>query len=230
MIPRIIHQIWLGGGEKPDLIKRCQDSLTKIKGYEIREWNERNYDLDQFRSAKRWHDDKVWSYCTDEMRFDLLHRFGGIYLDTDMEVLYPDALDALLHENRGIDAIVSLESCRELGTPERLGSAFIASVPGLTIWQDFVDRYELTYMNRYNRFITGPAMLTEQLLTLNRMGEMNGVMLEHDYFFPMTWEHFSTIDGCDHANVNLERYVTERTVAFHWAAMSWHRERRKAAK
>ncbi|RWR01201.1 hypothetical protein ED28_14870 [[Pantoea] beijingensis] len=86
MIPKTIHCIWFGGNEFPALEKKCIESWKKnLPEYEIIYWNESNYnntDPSYIKALKN----KKWAYCSDVARLDLLYKYGGIYLDTDMEV------------------------------------------------------------------------------------------------------------------------------------------------
>ena len=87
MIPKIIHYIWVGGNEKPSLIKKCIESWKKFcPDYEIKCWNESNLDLNKYKFAKDAYDNKKWAYFSDVHRFDILNTYGGIYLDVDVEL------------------------------------------------------------------------------------------------------------------------------------------------
>ena len=88
MIPKTIHYCWFGGNPKPKSVIRCIKSWRKkCPGYEIIEWNESNYDVTQTRYMKEAYDEKKWGFVPDCARLDIIFRYGGIYLDTDVELI-----------------------------------------------------------------------------------------------------------------------------------------------
>ena len=94
-IPKIIHYVWLGHGEKNELIKNCMKSWEKL-GYEVKEWNEDNFDINYNKFTKQSYDAKKYAFTSDVIRLYALYTEGGIYLDTDVEVY--ESLDKFLLE------------------------------------------------------------------------------------------------------------------------------------
>lgn len=90
-IPKKIHYIWFGGGEKNKDFEKCLESWKKHQpDYEIKEWNESNYNFDNTPPyVKEAYNLGLWSLVTDYVRMDVLYREGGWYLDTDTEILAP---------------------------------------------------------------------------------------------------------------------------------------------
>lgn len=89
MIPKIIHYCWFGGNPKPKLAKKCMASWKKYcPGYEFREWNEDSYDISKapLYVQQAYHAGK-WAFVTDYVRLEVVYEYGGIYLDTDVEVI-----------------------------------------------------------------------------------------------------------------------------------------------
>ena len=87
-IPRSIHYCWFGRGEKPELIRRCIDSWHMVlPDYEIKEWNEDNFDISLIPYTAQAYEKKKYAFVSDYARLWILNRYGGIYLDTDVEVL-----------------------------------------------------------------------------------------------------------------------------------------------
>ncbi len=87
-IPKKIHYVWVGNGEKSDDIKRCMKTWKKqLSGYEIIEWNEKNFDIQKSPFAKQAYEQKKWAYVSDYIRACVIYEYGGIYLDTDVLVL-----------------------------------------------------------------------------------------------------------------------------------------------
>lgn len=98
-IPKKIHYCWFGGAELPALAKKCIKSWQKYcPDYEIICWSEENFDLSQNRYAKEAYESKKWAFVTDYVRLKVVYDEGGIYLDTDVEII--KNIDDLL-ENEG---------------------------------------------------------------------------------------------------------------------------------
>lgn len=89
MIPQIIHYCWFGNNAKTQLAKRCIRSWRKFfPEYQIVEWNEKNYDIQSAPLyVRQAYEAKKWAFVSDYVRFDILYRVGGIYFDTDVEVV-----------------------------------------------------------------------------------------------------------------------------------------------
>lgn len=87
MIPKTIHYCWFGRGKKPHLIRKCIATWRKVMpDYEIKEWNEDNFDVNAVPFVKQAYDEKKWAFVADYCRFYACYHEGGIYLDTDVEV------------------------------------------------------------------------------------------------------------------------------------------------
>ncbi len=90
MIPKIIHYCWFGGAPKPALISNCIASWKKcMPDYEIKEWNETNFDFNQAPFCQEAYNAKKWAFVADYCRIYALSSEGGIYMDTDIMVLKP---------------------------------------------------------------------------------------------------------------------------------------------
>lgn len=97
MIPKKIHYIWFGKGEKNERVKHCIESWKKyLPDYEIIEWNEDNFDINYNDFTKSAYANKKWAFVSDVARLWVLYNEGGIYMDTDVEVYKP--LDDFLNE------------------------------------------------------------------------------------------------------------------------------------
>ncbi len=96
MIPKIIHYCWFGNGEQPEIVKKCIKSWERFcPGFEVKLWSEDNYDVTKNRYMKEAYDNKMWAFVSDYARLDIVYNEGGIYLDTDVELVRP--LDDLLN-------------------------------------------------------------------------------------------------------------------------------------
>lgn len=94
-IPKVIHYCWFGGKPLPKEAQKCIASWHKYcPDYKIIEWNERNYDINKNFYTKTTYQNKQWAFLTDYVRLDVVANEGGIYLDTDVELV--KSLDELL--------------------------------------------------------------------------------------------------------------------------------------
>lgn len=87
MIPKVIHYCWFGLTDLPEKDKRCIESWKKYcPDYEIKRWDETNYDINKNQYMKEAYDARKWGFVPDYARLDIVYTFGGIYLDTDVEL------------------------------------------------------------------------------------------------------------------------------------------------
>ena len=115
MIPKKIHYIWLGGKPKSTLTVMCLNSWKRhLENYEIIEWNETNLEIEKLCKKHRFLREcirlQLWAFASDWLRLYVLYHEGGIYLDTDVEVL--GSYDELL----GNRMFVGLEQNNYIGT------------------------------------------------------------------------------------------------------------------
>ena len=95
-IPKIIHYCWFGKKDKPDIVNHCINSWKKVlDDYEIIEWNEDNFDVESNTYVKQAYESGKFAFVSDFVRIKALYDYGGIYLDTDVEVFkkFDDLLD-----------------------------------------------------------------------------------------------------------------------------------------
>ena len=98
MIPKKIHYCWFGKNPLPEQIKQYIETWKKYcHDYEIIEWNEDNFDVNQNQYCREAYEAKKWAFVSDYARLKVLYDNGGIYMDTDVEVVKP--LDDLLNYN-----------------------------------------------------------------------------------------------------------------------------------
>lgn len=88
LIPKIINYCWFGGKKKPDFLKKCIESWhSYCPDYEIKEWNEKNYDVNRHAYTKEAYEAGKYGFVTDVARLDILYENGGFYFDTDVELV-----------------------------------------------------------------------------------------------------------------------------------------------
>ena len=181
MIPKIIHYCWFGGNPKPESVKKYIESWHKYcPDYEYREWNDSNFDLNENTYCKEAYEAKKWAFVTDYVRLKALYEYGGIYMDTDVEVI--KSLDPLLK----YDAFSGYES------NDRIPTGTMASC-----WHnEWIEFLLKDYDNRHFRMADGKldmttnveviTQLTKEEYHLNFDGTIkffgnNMVMLPFDY-------------------------------------------------
>ena len=89
-IPKIIHYCWFGGGPIGEADRKCIESWQKFcPDYRIMRWDETNFDLDCSPYVRQAYDAGRYAFVSDYVRLAVLYRYGGIYLDTDVELVKP---------------------------------------------------------------------------------------------------------------------------------------------
>lgn len=97
LIPKRIHYCWFGKNAMPEPLQKCIDTWRKCcPDYEIVRWDESNYDVDRYRYTRQAYERRKWAFVSDVARLDILYHHGGIYLDTDVELI--KNLDDLLYQ------------------------------------------------------------------------------------------------------------------------------------
>jgi len=203
MIPKKIHYCWFGHGEKPKLAKRCINSWKKYcPDYEIVEWNETNIDIHANSYMEMCYKNKQYAYLTDYLRLVIVEKYGGIYMDTDVELIH--SLDDLLTN----EAYIGFETECYVNTGMGFGSVAHGKMVQLMLeeYTPFLDG---------NHGIVGcPILNTKALLKLGL--EQNGSLqvLQNCTIYPKEW-----FNPYDDPRGILEK--TENTVSIHWFAKSW---------
>lgn len=209
MIPKKIHYCWFGRGPLPDLAIECIASWKKyLPEYELVLWNEDNFDLDQYPYARQAYDTRKFAYVTDVCRLHALYTAGGIYMDTDVEVLKP--FDDYFFEHQSFSGFES---------NDRLPTGLMASVQGGDWVRDLLGDYEGKNFCKSD----GQLDLIPNTETIsNFMQNKKGILLNNtfqeipdyctmypsDYFCPKNW-----------ATGELE--ITDNTYCIHHFAGSW---------
>ena len=98
LIPNKIHYVWVGGKEKPDLVKKCIESWKKhCPDYEIIEWNDDVLKEIDNLYVKQAYENKKWAFVSDYLRLYALYNYGGFYFDTDLEIT--NSIDRFRNKN-----------------------------------------------------------------------------------------------------------------------------------
>ena len=182
-IPKIIHYCWIGGKPIPEHNKKIMESWKKFcPDYEIKEWNESNYDFTKNRYMREAFENKQWAFAPDYARLDIIYEYGGIYLDVDVELIKP--LDNLL-DLKGFAGFDQGNHCN-------FGEGF-GALPKLPIIKDLRDCYDNLYFIKDNgdlNKVASPVYQTECLLAkglarTNSIQEIDGLTIfPAEYFDP----------------------------------------------
>lgn len=207
-IPHIIHYFWFGGNEKPEIVLKCIASWKRyFPGWEIIEWNESNYDIHKCAYIKEAYEKKKWAFVSDYARFDILYRHGGIYFDTDVEVIRK-----LPKEFLSLKAFTGVEG----------GAQYIA--PGLV----FAIVKEHPYVKEILEVYENTRFVCDGQLNLKTVNErVTAIMQKKGYV--INGEYQKIGDLCIYPaeyfcgyDLNIhEPAVTENTISVHHYAASW---------
>ena len=213
MIPKIIHYCWLGRGEKPELAKKCIASWKKFcPDFEIREWNEDNCDYLAMPFMAEAYAARKYAFVSDVMRLVVLEQYGGVYFDTDVEVL------------RDISPLLDDEGFIGFENDQYVASGLtIAAEAHHPVIQAMIEEYKKLHFAGADGSVTPvgcPHLNTDVMerFGLVRNGQEQLVAGIHvypaDYFNPM-----------DSATGKLTK--TENTYSIHWYSMSWMPQRKQ---
>ena len=206
MIPKIIHYCWFGGNPLPEDAKNYIEGWRRLcPDYEIREWNEQSFDVNSVPYVREAYESRKWAFVTDYVRLYALYHQGGIYMDTDVEVIKP--LDRFLSE----EAFSGFE--RENAVP----TGIMASVSGQRAVKDMMDAYDGRHFVDENGAMdmsTNVEAITEYFVAHglrldNTKQTINGFTLYPSEYF------------CPKNSRTLEIKVTENTYTIHHFAGTW---------
>lgn len=222
MIPKIIHYCWFGGNPLPKSAIECIDSWKKFfPDYEIKEWNETNYDVHKIPYIHEAYEAKKYAFVSDYARFDILYHEGGLYFDTDVKVLKP--FDKIISKGpfMGREAGAYLHNiCNIEGDGLAVAPGLGLGVnPGLGLYKELLDAYkDMSFLNPDGSLNTKTIVsytseiLLKHGLTSNNdeIEEVAGIWIyPADVFCPM-----------DHTKGNVVN-ITDRTVSIHLYDCSW---------
>lgn len=209
MIPKKIHYCWFGRGEKPKLAKKCIESWKKYcPDYEIVEWNEDNFDINQNEYTKYCYENKKFAFLSDYARLMVVYKEGGIYFDTDVEVLR--SFDDLLNNK----AFVGFETDEYVNT----GVGFGAEKNNPVIEQMLREYDKLS--DGKSGTIGCPILNTEALKKLGL--KLNGQTQSLKDVTVYSAEYFNPYDA---PTGRLSK--SENTYSIHWYAASWLSKRKR---
>ncbi len=207
MIPKKIHYFWFGGNEKPKSVVKCIDSWKKhCPDYEIIEWNENNFDIHCMPFVEQAYDAKKYAFVSDVARLIVVYEQGGIYMDTDVEVIKP--LDDLLKNK----AYMGFENDKNVASGLGFGSE-----AGVEFFKEHIDEYkDEVFINEDGSLnMLGCPRVATRLLEKKGI-ELNGKeqIIDDVRIYPA--EYFNPYDS-----ITGVLKKTPNTYSIHWYDASW---------
>lgn len=225
MIPKIIHYCWFGRNPLPELAQQCISSWRKfLPDYEIREWNEDNFDVNIIPYTAEAYQQKKYAFVSDYARFWILYKYGGIYFDTDVEVIRP--MDDIIARGNFMGFEIDPDG---KNTPGKYAPRFCFDValglgfgiskehPFMKKMMDIYSKMEFKGRGKVGWFKTIVAYTTETLMEdglqnkkgIQQVGDIT--VYPHEYFAPI-----DVITGRLH--------ITQNTYTIHRYMGSWDNE------
>lgn len=212
MIPRKIHYIWFGGNPLPQEAKDCIASWKKYcPEYEIVRWDEANFDLGQNSYVEEAYRAKKWAFVSDYARLWILVNYGGVYMDTDVELLKP--IDSMLNHR----AFSGFESNNAIPT------GIMGCEKGYTLFRELLDDYDGRHFLRKD----GTFDLKTNVVAITSYCLKKGLVLNNSYqvidgfaLYPSDW-------FCPKSHETGAINCTGNTVAIHHFSGSWMDESEK---
>ena len=203
MIPKKIHYCWFGGNPKPKLAEKCIASWKKYcPGWEIIEWNETNFDTNCCGYTKMCIEQKKYAFLSDYVRLLMVAEHGGVYFDTDVELLKP------------IDELLEYEAFFGFETPEYVASGLgFGSVAHATAIEAMLREYD-AFLDGTQGVRTCPALNTQALETLGLVRDGSRQIVAGALILPV-----ECLNPYESSTGRLNK--TRNTYSVHWYSASW---------
>lgn len=214
MIPKRIHYCWFGNNPKPRLIQKCIASWKRmLPDWEISEWNETNYDVTKNAYIAEAYKQKKWAFVVDYARFDILNQYGGVFFDTDVELLKPIP-----------DTFLEYQAFTGFESDETVNPGLVyASQPDQSVLQAIINTYEhKQFGEKINGRIENIVDIVTGVLDSKGLKKDNSFqVIEGIAVFPK--EYFCCFN---HETQAFE--IGSETISVHHYAASWSPWYRKA--
>lgn len=209
-IPKVIHYFWFGHNPESELMKKCIQSWKKYcPDFEIKRWDESNYDVNSCNYIKEAYEAKKWAFVSDYARFDILSKYGGIYLDTDVELL--KSLNSIVEKGQ----FFALENELYDSVAPGLGmAAFPNDNLIIKILADYKKSHFILKNGLYDETPVGKR-LVDRFLLKDGLKDVKGIQ-EIDDFKIYPCDYF-----CPYNFSTRKLNITTNTVAIHHYASSW---------
>lgn len=211
-IPPKIHYCWFGGNPLPESAIKCINSWKKFcPDYEIVEWNESNFDLNCCAYVKEAYDSKKWAFVSDYARLWAMVNFGGVYMDTDVEMIKP------------IDEYLTLQAFSGFESNHSILTGIMACEKDFPLFKelldDYKDRHFILEDGSYDQ-TTNVVAITNRVLSHGLI--LNNTLQTVDGFTLYPFDYF-----CAKSILDGSVKITENTRTVHHFSGSWHTETQK---
>lgn len=213
MIPKTIHYCWFGRNPLPEFAIKCINSWRKFfPDYEIKEWNEDNFNVNIIPYTAEAYSVKKYAFVSDYARFWILYKYGGLYFDTDVEVV--KQMDDIVERGPFMGIEVAAKGTNLPAINPGLG---LSASPGLDLYKEIIDYYlpihfikedgtfnQVTVVSHITKVLSGHGLKPS-----NDLQYVAGVWIyPRDFFNPL-----NDLTG------KIERTTNTRSV--HWYTRSW---------
>ena len=206
MIPKIIHYCWFGEAKKSKLAEKCIKSWKKYcPDYKIIEWNESNFDITSNQYVQEAYTSKKWAFVTDYVRLWALYNYGGIYMDTDVEVL------------RKLDPFLEEKAFSGFETDVLVPTGLMASEKKLPIIKILLDRYS----NRQFLSSDGTMDMTTNVEEITNVLRNYGLQLNGKKQIVMDFTLYPKDYFCPKDSMTGDMNITDNTYTIHHFDGSW---------
>lgn len=205
-IQKKIHYFWFGNNPKPEIVIKCINSWKQfMPDWEILEWNENNYDVHCCKYVEQAYEAKKWAFVSDYARFDILNRFGGLYMDTDVELLKRIPDEYFVNPFTAVDS-------NGLVAP----GLIIALPSGHWLAKSLVDSYKNNTFDANN--LTASTTINTRV---NNYLKSKGFEEKDEFQKVDNLCIYPSVEFCGY-DVNIGEYtITSETIAVHHYAGSW---------
>lgn len=222
MIPKVIHYCWFGRNPLPESAVKCIESWRKyMPDYEIKEWNEDNFDVNMVPYIAEAYSVKKYAFVSDYARFWILYHYGGVYFDTDVEVIKP--LDDIVEKGpfMGVEVMCGQVPEDLSGYPMINPGLGVGTPAGTDFYKKMLDYYSTLHFLHKDGGIIGITVVAHTTRVLVKEGlqkkpdlqQVSGIWIyPEDFFNP-----FDDVTG------RLKK--TRNTRSIHWYARSWTRQK-----
>ena len=214
MIPKVIHYCWFGRNPLPLLAEKCIASWKKfLPDYEIKEWNEDNFDVNIIPYTTEAYKAKKYAFVSDYARFWILYHHGGLYFDTDVEVI--KNMDDIIERGPFMGCEKLENSSNSVAVAPGLG---LGVNPGLGLYRELLDKYATLHFLKEDGSLNQKTIVsytTELLQEKGLRGLPNDVeFCGGVYIYPS--EYF-----CPKDYYTGKIHITPHTVSIHHYDASW---------
>ena len=211
MIPKIIHYCWFGRGEMPKLMKKCLRSWKKYcPDWKIVRWDEDTFDVSSTVWTKQAYEAKKYAFVADYVRLWALGKYGGVYLDTDQELI------------KKLDSFLACEMFVGFMSDVNISCGVMGAVKCHPVIERFLSYYDQRSFlsqgsedEKPNTYIFTDLLVEKGLLINDQYQVIDGIRV-----YPRTY-------FCPTSCVSIENYCSKDTVSLHHWAMTWRTSKEK---